>query len=351
MVTAMDKAVKTESAKRGRPSRRMVFRQFDAAVKGLQNYGGLPGADESKDIWDDIWFLEAHNSTAIEGNTLVLREVKTLLEQNRSVGGKELKDYLEVEGYGRAALWVYSQAKRTDIDRSAKETITLTEIRNIHEQLVSTVWAVAPHANSLPEEAAGGFRKHDILPFAGGMTPPPFTEVPMLMRSFVDDSNIVCEQILSGSVQPEDVPVKLAAIHCKFEHIHPFLDGNGRTGRLTLNLILVRLGFPPAIILKQRRIAYLKALDKADHGDLYPLAEIIARSVIDNVHRFITPAIAGPKKLVPLKSLETKELSYSTLRQAATRGRLTATIGADGMWYSSKDAVKKYIDSKYQRKT
>ncbi|MDR1495985.1 MAG: hypothetical protein LBS67_03585, partial [Clostridiales Family XIII bacterium] len=105
-----------------------------------------------------------------------------------------------------------------------------------------------------------------------------------------------------------------------------------------------------AIILRKRRDAYLKALDRADHGDILPLAEIIARAVIDNVHRFIAPAIAGPKKLVPLKSLETKEFSYAMLRQAATRGRLEATIGADGMWYSSKDALKTYIDSKYKRK-
>lgn len=340
----------TGSVIRGRPSRRAVFLQFDAAVAGLQNYGGLPGAGEAKAIWDDIWFLEAHNSTAIEGNTLVLREVKTLLEQNRSIGGKELKDYLEVESYGRAALWVYSQARRTDILRPDKETITLTEIRNIHEQLVSTVWAVAPHANSLPDETAGGFRKHDILPFSGGMKPPPFTEIPALMRSFVDEANVVCEQILSGTVTREDTPVSLAGIHCKFERIHPFLDGNGRTGRLVLNLLLIRLGFPPAIILKQRRTAYIKALDKADHGDLLPLAEIIARAVIDNVYRFITPKIAGPKNLVPLKSLETKDLSYPTLRQAATRGRLDAMIGADGMWYSSKNAVATYLESKYKRK-
>ena len=345
----MEENNKTNPGKRGRPSRHTVFIQFSEAVKGLINYGGLPSANEAKAIWDNIWYLEVHNSTALEGNTLVLREVKALLEQNRSVGGKELKDYLEVEGYGRAALWVYSQARRTDIKRLERETITLTEIRNIHEQLVSTVWSVAPHPNSLPEETAGGFRKHDILPFSGGMTPPSFTEIPLLMRSFVNEANDVCEQVLSGRLSSEDVPVKLAELHRSFEYIHPFLDGNGRTGRLVLNLLLVRLGFPPAIILKQRRTAYLKALDKADHGDLLSLAEIIARAVIDNVHRFITPAIAGPKKLVPLKSLETKNISYSSLRQAATRGRLEAMIGADGMWYSSKDAVAKYLENKYKR--
>lgn len=345
-----NKRKNTKHTQRGRPSRRTIFLQFEAAASSLHDYGGLPNANEARDIWEDIWFVEAHNSTAIEGNTLVLREVKTLLEQNRSVGGRELKDYLEVEGYGRAALWVYSQARRKDIKFNNNEFITLTEVHNIHEQLVSTVWDVSPHPNALPGESAGGFRKHDLMPFLGGMTPPLFTDVPMLMSSFIDDVNCTCKEIFDGRVSIESIPVKLAEIHCAFERIHPFLDGNGRTGRLILNLILVRLGYPPAIILKQRRISYLKALDKADHGDILPLAEIIARSVIDNVNRFITPTMAGSKELVPLRELETKEHSYAMLRQAATRGRLEAAIGADGMWYSTKAALTQYLASKYKRK-
>ncbi len=76
----------------------------------------------------------------------------------------------------------------------------------------------------------------------------------------------------------------LATVHGQFERIHPFLDGNGRAGRLLLNLVLVRLGFPPAIIYKRQRDTYLDALDRADKGDPGLLAELIARSVIDNLH-------------------------------------------------------------------
>ena len=316
----------------------------------MKSYGGLPGTDEAKTIWENIRFIEAHNSTALEGNTLVLREVKTLLDQNRTVGGKELREYLEVEGYGNTALWVYSQAQRTDIERKNKDAITITEIRGIHEQLMSLVWAVSPHENALLGETAGGYRKHDILPFSGGMTPPSFTDIPMLMSSFVEDANKICKRIKTGKIDTIDIPMNFAELHSRFEQIHPFLDGNGRAGRLMLNLMLVRLGYPPAIILKQRRNAYLSALGKADRGDLLPLAEILARGVIDNINRFITPAVAGPGKLVPLKTLETREHSYAMLRQAATRGRLEASIGPDGMWYSSKNALSKYLESKYKRK-
>jgi Fic family protein len=332
---------------RGRPSRGFIFRQFASATHNLSHYGGLPTAQEAKEVWDDIWYLEAHNSTAIEGNTLVLREVKTLLDEKRSIGGKALKDYLEVEGYGRAADWVYAQANSSEM--VSAQTITITEVRYIHELLVKNVWLVAPHPDALPQETPGAFRQHDILPFAGGMTPPPWTDVAPQMSSWIKKANAIERYIAGRQMDAEDVPVALAELHSAFERIHPFLDGNGRTGRLVLNLLLVRLGFPPAIILKQHRSAYLKALDKADHGNCLPLAEILARSVVHNINRFVVPAIAGPAKLVPLKALESKTISYAALRQAAARGKLEAQVGMDGSWYSSQAALKRYVENKYKR--
>jgi hypothetical protein len=116
-----------------------------------------------------------------------------------------------------------------------------------------------------------------------------------------------------------------------------------------LNLLLVRLGFPPCIVLKQRRAAYLKALDSADGQNYRPLAEIIARGVLDNVHRFIVPEFMQDSNLVSLESLVDKELSYNALRQAALRGKLQANIGVDGRYYSTKQAVKQYKATRYKR--
>ena len=138
-------------------------------------------------------------------------------------------------------------------------------------------------------------------------------------------------------------------LHASFERIHPFLDGNGRTGRLVLNLVLVRLGYPPAVIYKRQRNAYLDSLDRADNGDPGPLAEIIARSVIDNLHRFVVPNIAGPARLVPLASLANDAISYEALRQAARRGRLEAEQGSDGVWRSSRKAVTTYQRDRFKR--
>ena len=94
-----------------------------------------------------------------------------------------------------------------------------------------------------------------------------------------------------------------------YERIHPFLDGNGRAGRLLLNLVLVRLGYAPAIIYTRDRTRYLAALRSGDRGDPGPLGEMLARAVLDNLYRFIVPAVAGPNRLVPLAALATPKMT------------------------------------------
>ena len=116
---------------RGRPSRETIFGRFATALDELRGYGGLPRPGEAGPIWEDIWHLEPHNSTAIEGNTLVLREVEQLLDAGRAVGAKPLKDYLEVLGYGEAARWVYDQASGAGAYPS-EELVTVTEVREVH---------------------------------------------------------------------------------------------------------------------------------------------------------------------------------------------------------------------------
>jgi hypothetical protein len=123
-----------------------------------------------------------------------------------------------------------------------------------------------------------------------------------------------------------------------------------RTGRLLLNLLLVRLGYPPIIVLKQQRPAYLAAMERADGGDYGPLGEILARAMYDNLNRFIVPSLAGPARLVPLAALVDKELSLAALRQAVQRGRLDAAQGADGVWRSSRKALEVYRRTRQRRR-
>jgi hypothetical protein len=119
---------------------------------------------------------------------------------------------------------------------------------------------------------------------------------------------------------------------------------------LLLNLLLVRLGYPPVIVFKQQRPAYLGAMQKADRGDYGPLGEILARAIYDNLYRFIVPSLAGPARLVPLATLVDREFSLPALRQAAQRGRLDAIQGPDGIWRSSRKAVQEYRRTKRRRR-
>ncbi|HXH36068.1 MAG TPA: Fic family protein [Plantibacter sp.] len=334
---------------RGRPSREVLYRRFAFAIDELSNYGGLPKRYEARQLWDDLWHLEAHHSTAIEGNTLVLREVEQLLEQGRAVGAKALKDYMEVLGYAEAARWVYQQAVEP-AEWQHGGLVTVTEIRRIHEMTMSKVWDVAPHSDATAAESPGSWRRHEIQQFDGGMTPPTFPLIPAEMSGWVESANLVLTGVRDGSLSIAEVPETLAMLHRDFEAIHPFIDGNGRTGRLVLNLLLIRLGWPPAIILKEQRRKYLRALDRSDKGDHGPLAEVISRSVVDNLHRLI-PNIAGPAKYVPLEALVDAEFSLVALKQAAGRGRLEAIIGSDGRYRSSRAAVDEYKATKYSRAT
>jgi hypothetical protein len=324
-------------AGRGRPSRTSIYEAVDEGIVELQRIGGLPGPEAAADIWRDIWFEETHNSTAIEGNTLILKEVRALLEEGRAVGDKELREYLEVKGYADAAEWVYSQARRDDAERQ-DPYLMLSEVREIHRRVVMAAWDAAPPAALLPGEGPGSFRLHDILPFPGGMTPAPSTDIHPRVTDWVRLANA---EPGSGVHLMEH----LAGLHAAFERIHPFRDGNGRTGRLVLNLILVRRGYAPAIIYKRDRPRYLTALERSDRGEPGPLAELIARAVKDSLDRFLLPALAGPLQILPLSALTRKGLTALALRRAAEKGRLKA-VRRPGGWYSTKQWRDAYARSR-----
>jgi len=329
---------------RGRPSRAEIYARLDGAVAELRDrLGGLPSPVEAREIWDDIWVHEAHHSTAIEGNTLVLQQVEELLREGRAVGSKQLAEYLEVKGYAEAARWVYGQGLEPG-DQPRRHLLNITEVRHVHRLALTPVWDVAPHAHAHDDESPGSFRTHDIAPFPGGMSPPTHPLVPARMRDWLDE----VRRLEHGD--HNHVVERLGQLHAHFEQVHPFLDGNGRVGRLLLNLLLARLGYPPAIIQKRDRARYLKALRRADSENFGPLGEMIARAVLDNLYRFVVPAVAGPVRLVPLAALTSKEISAIALRNAAQRGRLRAQRGTDGQWRSSRAWVEEYLASRHQRR-
>jgi hypothetical protein len=347
--------------RRGRPSRSAIFAAVDEGVDELLRIGGLPAPSENEAIWADIWHEETHHSTAIEGNTLLLDQVRALLERGVVTGApKALREILEVQAYAEAARWVYEQA-RPGAEWSAGEILTLTEVRELHRLVIGPVWLHFPPANLVPEEGPGAFRRHGIRPFASGLMPPSFTEVPALVHDWLRNANV----LPSGDRHPIE---HLAELHARFEQIHPFFDGNGRVGRLLLNLMLVRRQYPPAVLLKRDRRRYLAALSAADDvrrvGNLammmpegtearrpnyLPLAELIARAVRHGLDRFLLPGLAGPHRMLPITALADNRVSLLALRRAAEKGRLRAQVKG-GRWYSTKQSVDVYLASRRRGK-
>lgn len=325
---------------KGRPSLPVLLKKLEQEVIAFRKHaGGLPPSIEANEIWKDIWIEETHHSTALEGNTLNSREVFNLVEQDRVTGSKEMKHYLEVQGYAQAARWVYEEAVESAKDNNL--TITIQHIRQIHSLLMGLVWgAYPPVTGDKPGQVRTG--RTPIIRGAS-LKLPPSGDVPRLLE----------ELLMHVNSWPKDFhSVEFASmIHTRFEAIHPFVDGNGRTGRLLMNYMLILQGYPPVIIFKSQRPKYLRALERAQNkiSDYTMLTELVARSVRDNLHKLMLPQLAAESDLVPLTAVaEGTPYKPNYLRRLAQEGKLKA-VKEGTIWVSSKIWLQEYIDARSPR--
>lgn len=194
-----------------------------------------------------------YHSNAIEGNTLTLRETKVVLE-GITVGGKSLREHLEATNHRDAILYVEEIVAK-------REALTEWQIRNLHSLVLK----------SIDPEQAGRYRQENVVIAGASTTPPDFMHVAAEMAGLIDWYGH------SADLHPV---ARAAQLHTRFVKIHPFIDGNGRTGRLLLNFELMRVGYPPAIIRKEDRLAYYDALDVACvSGDYGEITALVAASV------------------------------------------------------------------------
>ncbi|RLQ84917.1 Fic family protein [Planomicrobium sp. Y74] len=206
-----------------------------------------------------------YNSNAIEGNTLSLIETKVILEEGLAIGGKRLKEHFEVINHSEAISYIEDQVTRTELldERTLKITHHLI-LKNIED------------------ENAGIYRSINVRISGSQHEQPHFFQVDNEMKNlFAWYEN-----------QKEHLhPVELAALfHFNFVYIHPFTDGNGRTARLLMNLILMSHGFPPAIVKagNEQRLHYYETLELASlRNDVQPFVGLIAGCVQESLTNYL----------------------------------------------------------------
>lgn len=192
----------------------------------------------------------AHNSTAIEGNTLTLIETKVLLEDEISVGNKSLREIYEVLNHNKAFAYVKK---------------CISENKQLDENIVKDI-----HSILMENILVGGVYSNVEVRITGAKHKPPApSEMYYQIKEFF--SNINSKSDLN--------PIELAAwTHAEFVKIHPFIDGNGRTSRLIMNYQLMRNEFLPVSINTEDRLEYFNLLEEyAVNGNLAPFVDFIAK--------------------------------------------------------------------------
>ena len=276
------KLVRRKKSGPGRPSVEDVLGRLDEEVQLLHDHlGGLPRAVEADHILRQIWIDDVHNSTAIEGNTMTRVQVENVVER-REVQAN-LTEALDVEGYAEAADWVYRHA-------ADYEGVPVGD--RFGGPQADRAARVAPGPAGDPRRSAGRLAHHRRQ-----------GQSRQGIDSARDPSGRHRLESVHRSARGQSPVVHAAVHHAWLERIHPFVDGNGRVGRLILNFMLIQHGYPPAVILKEHRVQYLRALRTADAGNPNPLAEVIARSISDALMRLLIPNLAGDVELVPLSAL------------------------------------------------
>lgn len=266
-----------------------------------------------------------YNSNAIEGNTITLHETKLILETGLTIGGKSLREHFEVINHRDAIEYVEALV-------DASESISPFHVRQIHKLVLTRI----------DEESAGTYRKTQVLIAGAAHTPPESWLVPSQMDEW--------GQWLTDNQGAH--PVELAAqAHHRLVAIHPFIDGNGRTARLVMNLILMRAGYPPTVILRTNRQQYYRVLSEADAGKTDPLVNFVGRAVERSLSMYLeacTPRLSQPAEndaWIPLRdAAKGTQYSQEYLSLLARLGRIEA-IKRGKAWYTTRQAVQKYIDS------
>jgi Fic family protein len=305
-----------------------IKERIEGKLKRLNNFRPLP-VSVVKKLKSQFEIEMTYNSNAIEGNSLTLKETYLVINEGLTIKGKPLKDHLEARNHHEALEYLYDL-----VDSGRKNTFSENLIRSLN-QIVQ---------QNIDKEWAGKYRNSGVVIGGAAHRPPEAIDVPKLMAGLVHwyGKNKKMNKVELASI-----------LHHKLTYIHPFFDGNGRTSRLVMNIILMQAGFPLVVVLKNDRKRYYSTLSEADKGIYKPFVNFIARAVertLDIYLKVITPKNVAKEKYITLAELaKHSKFSEKYLNLLARNGKLEAHKEGRN-WLTTKEALKRYLDGRERKR-
>ncbi len=271
-------------------------------------------------IKEDISVEWTYNSNSIEGNTLSLRETKMVLQDGITVKGKSLREHFEVYNHQKAIE--YLQTLVTE-----NYTLTGKDILSLHGFVM----------RSIEDEFAGRLRNGGVRIIGANFTPPNAAKISDMFDELINFIN-------SNPLKLNDI-LLATLFHHRFVWIHPFFDGNGRTVRLAMNLLLMRKGFPPAVILKNDRDKYYDALNQANRGGYKKLCLLMIQALERTLNIYLNAMPGGNYDYEPISNiLEEEQMPYAQeyISLLARQGKIDAHKEGRN-WVTTKSAIDNYL--------
>jgi Fic family protein len=271
-----------------------------------------------------------YNSNAIEGNSLTLKETFFVINEGLTIKGKPMRDHLEAKDHFEALEYLYKFA-----EKEGKQNFSEVTLRTLHQLVL----------RETESEEAGKYRTGNVMITGSSHTPPDALEIPQKIKELFEWFRKYKNKIHI---------VELSAIvHHKITGIHPFTDGNGRTARLVMNLLLLQNGYPMTVVLNNDRRKYYDALSKADRGDYSVFVRFIAQAVERSLNIYIKtllPAKAESGKFYPLSTIS-KQTPYSEkyLNLLSRLGKIEAHKEGRN-WVTTIDAINKYRQERERKR-
>ena len=311
---------------RYRDEMQATFDRLFEKKQDLQSSRPLPNIALHK-IRESLSIEWTYNSNSIEGNSMTLRETQMVLQEGITIKGKSLREHFETHNHDKAIDYLYKVVSDDYILRSI-------DILSIHGLVL----------RSIEDDFAGRIRNGGVRISGANFTPPNANKVSDLLDELIEFIN----------TNPLGLnAIELATIfHHKLVWIHPFFDGNGRTVRLAMNLLLIRSGFPPAIILKNDRKKYYEALNQANNGNYQKLTLLMSQALERTLNIYKTAMPDNLTEYVEISNIAQEPNSpygQEYISLLARQGKIDAYKEGRN-WLTTKEAIDDYMNNRKRKR-